>query len=307
MLGMTLVGYGTAVLSAVFNGSFAAISKLVPQQHPFIFNALLGVGVFLSSALFGLLVVPLACGQALTASFDVDPVAALSGVLLGGATTFSFLAIPRIGLALAQGIWGGTAITVSFLWGEPPGPVRTPPVLTTHTRRATQPKAARGTTGETASWCPLPLPAGIFGPAGIGASPQSALGSSAGVATIICGVLGIVFLEPLAALVAGRGRRAGAGYKPMPSGGGAAPASSSLDVLGVLSALTVGLCGGSILVPASLVITPCPNPPRPTDKITRSTDTNAHALRAGSRALMRCSRSGSVRCWPPPRRRWCSG
>jgi hypothetical protein len=42
----------------------------------------------------------------------------------------------------------------------------------------------------------------------------------------------------------------------MPSGGGAAPASSSLDVLGVLSALTVGLCGGSILVPASLVITP---------------------------------------------------
>eukprot|EP01047_Picozoa_sp_COSAG01_P104292 COSAG01_NODE_33633_length_561_cov_0.911255_1_plen_136_part_01 len=136
MLGMTLVGYGTAVLSAVFNGSFAAISKLVPQQHPFIFNALLGVGVFLSSALFGLLVVPLACGQALTASFDVDPVAALSGVLLGGATTFSFLAIPRIGLALAQGIWGGTAITVSFLWGEPPAPVRTPPVLTTHTRRA---------------------------------------------------------------------------------------------------------------------------------------------------------------------------
>jgi hypothetical protein len=32
-------------------------------------------------------------------------------------TLFSFLAIPRVGLAIGQGVWGGVAILVSFLWG----------------------------------------------------------------------------------------------------------------------------------------------------------------------------------------------
>eukprot|EP01048_Picozoa_sp_COSAG05_P018189 COSAG05_NODE_2617_length_2832_cov_3.361142_1_plen_118_part_00 len=54
--GMSALGYGAAVLSAVLNGSFAAFSKLVPQQHPFIFNAILGVGILLSSAVLALLV-----------------------------------------------------------------------------------------------------------------------------------------------------------------------------------------------------------------------------------------------------------
>ena len=53
---MSALGYGAAVLSAVLNGSFAAFSKLVPQQHPFIFNATLGFGILLSSAALALLV-----------------------------------------------------------------------------------------------------------------------------------------------------------------------------------------------------------------------------------------------------------
>ena len=33
------------------------------------------------------------------------------------ANYFAFLAIPRAGLALSQGVWGGVALVVSFIWG----------------------------------------------------------------------------------------------------------------------------------------------------------------------------------------------
>ena len=56
---MALVGYVAALLSALCNGSFAAMSKLVPEQHPFVFNALLGFGVLLSSLLLEFLLLPL--------------------------------------------------------------------------------------------------------------------------------------------------------------------------------------------------------------------------------------------------------
>ena len=127
---MSSLGYTAAVGSAVLNGSFAALSKLVPEQHPFVFNALLGIGVLLSSAILGLLVLPLLTGGAWL-QLRVDPIAGLSGVLLGLATFFSFLAIPRVGLALAQGVWGGTAIAVSFVWGTVgPRPIGQPPQST---------------------------------------------------------------------------------------------------------------------------------------------------------------------------------
>jgi hypothetical protein len=45
----------------------------------------------------------------------------LAGMGAGGlfvlAALFSFLAIPEIGLAIGQGVWGGSAVLVSFLWG----------------------------------------------------------------------------------------------------------------------------------------------------------------------------------------------
>lgn len=42
---------------------------------------------------------------------------ALAGALFVAATAFSFVAIPLIGVSLAQGIWGGCAILVSCFWG----------------------------------------------------------------------------------------------------------------------------------------------------------------------------------------------
>merc|ERR1712216_1012187 len=39
------------------------------------------------------------------------------GSLFVFAVLFSFLAIPLAGLSIAQGVWGGAAILVSFLWG----------------------------------------------------------------------------------------------------------------------------------------------------------------------------------------------
>ena len=212
---MSLLGYTAAVGSAVLNGSFAALSKLVPEQHPFVFNALLGVGGLLSSAVLALLVIPLISSeQRPLLEFQVDPVAGLSGVLLGLATFFSFMAIPRVGLALAQGVWGGTAIAVSFCWGT-------------------------------------------LGPDPIGRLPQSTLGSCAGIVLIISGILCIVFNDPLATLIQRRQSRASiaetrALVDPEQKDKQAQQQQQQLEPLGLGFALCVGLCGGSILVPASL-------------------------------------------------------
>merc|ERR1711865_1298149 len=51
-----------------------------------------------------------------------------SGALFVGAILCSFLAIPHLGLAMAQGIWGGSALLVAFLWGVlGPSPVGAAP------------------------------------------------------------------------------------------------------------------------------------------------------------------------------------
>jgi glucose uptake protein GlcU len=208
---MSLLGYGAAVGSAVLNGSFAALSKLVPEQHPFVFNALLGVGGLVSSAALALVLIPLLTSGAWF-QFQVDPIAGLSGVLLGLATFFSFLAIPRVGLALAQGVWGGTAIAVSFIWGT-------------------------------------------VGPQPIGQPPQSTLGSCAGIGLIISGILCIVFNDQLATGIQRRQWKASIAETRAlvdPEQKDRQQAQQPLDLLGLALALCVGLCGGSILVPASL-------------------------------------------------------
>ena len=208
---MSLLGYGAAIGSAVLNGSFAALSKLVPEQHPFVFNALLGVGGLLSSAILALVLIPPLTSGAWF-QLQVDPIAGLSGVLLGLATFFSFLAIPRVGLALAQGVWGGTAIAVSFVWGT-------------------------------------------VGPQPIGQTPQSTLGSCAGIGLIIFGILCIVFNDQLAAGIQRRQWQASTAETRAlmdPEQKDRQQAQQPLDVLGLALALCVGLCGGSILVPASL-------------------------------------------------------
>lgn len=50
----------------------------------------------------------------------------VAGMLFVLAGLFSFLAIPELGLAIAQGVWGGSAVLVSFLWGAV-GPTKVRP------------------------------------------------------------------------------------------------------------------------------------------------------------------------------------
>ena len=108
-------GYLLALASAVCNGSFAAASKLPSVQkanpHPIIFNSFVCFGVVISS-LITMPFLPL-----LGTELKFNYLASLSGALFVGAILCSFLAIPHLGLAMAQGIWGGAALMVAFLWG----------------------------------------------------------------------------------------------------------------------------------------------------------------------------------------------
>jgi glucose uptake protein GlcU len=113
-----------AGLSAVFNGSFAAPFKFenvaAVDLHPIFFQLYVAVGVFLTSILFQAL---LPFNKTITANEDADtnfmfvPLGFPCGILFLLSVLFSFLAIPRIGLALGQGVWGGCAIITSFLLG----------------------------------------------------------------------------------------------------------------------------------------------------------------------------------------------
>ncbi|CAE7253100.1 TMEM144 [Symbiodinium natans] len=103
-------GFGIAALSSFFNGSFPACQRLPKGEplDPVLFNGLVCVGVFLSS-----LVVPFV----FNVPFVFTAGGALGGVLFVFAALFSFVAIPRAGLATAQAVWSCSAIIVSFGWG----------------------------------------------------------------------------------------------------------------------------------------------------------------------------------------------
>eukprot|EP00736_Rhodelphis_marinus_P013465 Rmarinus@m.18117 len=124
---MSAIGLLCAGLSAVFNGSFGGLSKVkrVQDVHldPMVFMLYTCVGTCLSS----FLVIPF-LGEAYNYN-DEDTTYAgsdhfvftlyglIAGSLLVGAFAFSFLAIPLAGLGIGQGIWAGSAIFVSFVWG----------------------------------------------------------------------------------------------------------------------------------------------------------------------------------------------
>lgn len=55
--------------------------------------------------------------QAHTPPFPFPPLGMVAGALFVLSVTFSFAAIPFIGLAMAQGVWGGSAILVAWIWG----------------------------------------------------------------------------------------------------------------------------------------------------------------------------------------------
>ncbi|GAB5363354.1 hypothetical protein AAMO2058_000875600 [Amorphochlora amoebiformis] len=119
----SLLGYLIAALSACFNGSFP-VPFMIPKVakcslHPMLFQLYVSFGVFLSSwlALPFLKYNPTLTGADESPEFPFPPLAMVGGVLFVLSIIFSFAAIPYIGLAMAQGVWGGTAIIVSFLWG----------------------------------------------------------------------------------------------------------------------------------------------------------------------------------------------
>jgi glucose uptake protein GlcU len=103
-------GYLAAVGSALCNGSFGTISKLDRVQKaaiPFpVFAFWNTVGIVISSIFF------------LAATPRVfTPWGLLSGLFFVLSMAGTFLAIARLGLGSATGIWSGTAIVVSFTWG----------------------------------------------------------------------------------------------------------------------------------------------------------------------------------------------
>lgn len=107
---LTTIAFALAALSSFFNGSFPVFQRIPagPPLDPVLFNGLVCAGVFLSS-----LLVPLFTGA---------PYVFTAGGLFGGAlfvfaALFSFIAIPRAGLATAQAVWSCSAIIVSFAWG----------------------------------------------------------------------------------------------------------------------------------------------------------------------------------------------
>eukprot|EP00854_Cymbomonas_tetramitiformis_P001003 gene1003-1527_t len=121
---MPYLGYIAAIASAMFNGSFAAIFKFDAvadaELHPVLFQQYVCAGVFLSSWLtipFLYLNPEVALDSDAPTTFSFSPLGLIAGALLTIALTFSFVAVQLVGLATAQGVWGGTAIIVSYVWG----------------------------------------------------------------------------------------------------------------------------------------------------------------------------------------------
>ena len=119
-----LAGLALAVASAIFNGSFAAFSKLKAASlvHPLIFNLYVAAGVCLSSCL-ALPFMPMIGSPPV-----VCPWGLVAGLLFVSATSLSFVAVSSgLGLSSGQGVWSGSSILISLLWGTlGPQPVGLP-------------------------------------------------------------------------------------------------------------------------------------------------------------------------------------
>ena len=102
------IGFCTAILSAIFNGSFASLFKFVKMQnlniHPMVFMLYVSCGVFLSSWL----VVPFFQFNQEVADDDAGTSMTFSGLGFVGGILFviaiaaSFKAVEQIGVALGQ-------------------------------------------------------------------------------------------------------------------------------------------------------------------------------------------------------------
>jgi glucose uptake protein GlcU len=114
-----ILGFVYAVISAIFNGSFTSPFKGL-DTAPIVFQLYFSIGVFISS----LFVLPflryndnILDDDGIGTSFEFTGLGMVAGIICVIAVWASFHAVDRIGVALGQGIWGGMAILVSYLWG----------------------------------------------------------------------------------------------------------------------------------------------------------------------------------------------
>ena len=163
--------------------------------------------------LTGLLVIPF---FSLTGNtFGIPAPGIIAGMLFVMAGLFSFLAIPELGLAIAQGVWGGAAVLVSFLWGSV-GPKEVAGKL--------------GSVGGSAAAVALLL----LGIVGIIQAQRMAVRLAGSAELAAAGADG-----DQSALIA--------------KSGGSGSARPPRPALGFFYAMLVGIFGGSILVPLSYV------------------------------------------------------
>lgn len=115
-------GFIFAVIAAICNGSFLVPfkSKAVMDLRvdPLVFQIYASMGIFIASWFLVIFLQynPQFVGGTST-HFAFVPLAVLAGCFVVLSMTFSFFATRKIGVALAQGIFGGLAIIVSYIWG----------------------------------------------------------------------------------------------------------------------------------------------------------------------------------------------
>lgn len=115
-------GYILAIIAAICNGSFLVPFKVesvaVMKIDPIVFQLYATIGIFIM-AWIAAIFLPYNSEYVSQSGEKLDfvPLGALAGSLMVLSMTFSFLATRKIGVALAQGIFGGLAIVVSYIWG----------------------------------------------------------------------------------------------------------------------------------------------------------------------------------------------
>eukprot|EP00930_Biecheleria_cincta_P073780 TRINITY_DN61068_c0_g1_i1.p1 TRINITY_DN61068_c0_g1~~TRINITY_DN61068_c0_g1_i1.p1 ORF type:complete len:374 (+),score=51.34 TRINITY_DN61068_c0_g1_i1:45-1124(+) len=212
----SLLGLTIAVLSSIFNGTFPAWKDCIANKpDPVIFNGYVCLGVLLSS-----LPVPLVTGDRYAFPFY--------GVCAGGlfvfAALFSFIAQTKVGLATAQAVWSSSAILVAFAWGA-------------------------------------------FGPSEVAAPMASLLLSLLAVLIIIAGALIVVNCRDIARRISRSSSREADGGQvqigTVPAAESEAQEQANLTsdggtnvsdrLMGLASAASVGIFGGSVLVPFKFI------------------------------------------------------
>eukprot|EP01040_Poterioochromonas_malhamensis_P001074 gene1074-1139_t len=115
------VGYVYAIVACLTNGSFLVPFKFhkiaVLKIPPVVFQLYASIGIFLSSWISAaFLPINPDFVNGAGKSLEFVPYGFLGGVIMVLSMTLGFMATRKIGVALAQGIFGGLAIIVSYIW-----------------------------------------------------------------------------------------------------------------------------------------------------------------------------------------------